>query len=286
MKLQQTTLEQLRNLINEETEYRSGPKLVEFFNQLGFVDQYCQGFPSRWIYTDEKLKAINGTPELDKCIKMVFSPIRFVDRINDLDSLIAEFNKYLSFDKWMVRRDNDQIIICKNENGPDLNSNKKIEQTEDAFLKTQYEEIDFNGLGLDGCLINILNSRIDEINKCIKYGAPLSGIFLCGSILEGCLLGLASKNPQSFNMAKAAPKDKEGKNKSFPNWSLSSFIDAAYEIGYLKEDVKKFSHSLRDFRNYIHPYQQMSENFTPDEHTLSISWQVLKAAIHQLKRRN
>lgn len=286
MILQQTTLEKLRDLINEKTEYRSGPKLVEFFNQLGFRDQYCQGFPSRWIYTDEKLKAINGTPELDKCIKMAFSPIRFVGRINDLDSLIAEFNQYLGFDKWMIRRDNDQIVICKNENGPDLNSSKKNEQTEDAFLKTQYEEIDFNGLGLDECLINILNSRIDEINKCIKYGVPLSGIFLCGSILEGCLLGLASNNPKIFNQAKAAPKDKDGKNKPFPNWSLSSFIDAAYEIGYLKEDVKKFSHSLRDFRNYIHPYQQMSENFTPDEHTLSISWQVLKAAIHQLKRRN
>ena len=45
MILQKKTLEKLRNLINEETEYRSGPKLVQFFNELGFNDTYGQGFP-------------------------------------------------------------------------------------------------------------------------------------------------------------------------------------------------------------------------------------------------
>ena len=43
MKLQQKTLEKLRNLINEETEYRSGPKLVDFFNDLGANDTYNRG---------------------------------------------------------------------------------------------------------------------------------------------------------------------------------------------------------------------------------------------------
>ena len=68
------SLEKLRCLINEETEYRSGPQLVQFFNALGFSDSYGQGFPSRWMFTDEKLKAINGTPELDKCLRTVLSP--------------------------------------------------------------------------------------------------------------------------------------------------------------------------------------------------------------------
>ena len=58
------SLEKLRLLINEETEYRSGPQLVQFFNALGFNDSYGQGFPSRWVFTDEKLKVINGSPEI------------------------------------------------------------------------------------------------------------------------------------------------------------------------------------------------------------------------------
>lgn len=36
MIISQKTLEKLRDLINEETERRSGPKLVNFFNKYGF----------------------------------------------------------------------------------------------------------------------------------------------------------------------------------------------------------------------------------------------------------
>lgn len=70
MIISQKTIEKLRSLINEETEYRSGPKLVAFFNKYGFADLYEPGFPSRWIYTESKLKELNGKPELDKCIKL------------------------------------------------------------------------------------------------------------------------------------------------------------------------------------------------------------------------
>jgi len=48
MKLQQKSIEKLRQLINEGTEYRSGPTLVLFFNEFGFKDLYGQGFPSRF----------------------------------------------------------------------------------------------------------------------------------------------------------------------------------------------------------------------------------------------
>jgi hypothetical protein len=38
----------------------------------------------------------------------------------------------------------------------------------------------------------------------------------------------------------------------------------------------------KDFRNYIHPYQQLGSQFNPDKQTSKISWQVLKTAIHQI----
>lgn len=109
-------------------------------------------------------------------------------------------------------------------------------------------------------------------------------IFLCGSTLEGALLGVAIKNPQRFNQSKASPKKPDGKVKPFYDWSLSQFIDVACELGLLSLDVKKFSHVLRDFRNYIHPYEQMSQNFTPTQHTADICFQVLRAAIASLEQ--
>lgn len=56
----------------------------------------------------------------------------------------------------------------------------------------------------------------------------------------------------------------------------------AYELNIIHEDVKKFSHVLREFRNYIHPYQQLCSSFYPDENTALICLQVMKALIAQI----
>ncbi|MCK4338644.1 MAG: hypothetical protein KAW92_01280 [Candidatus Cloacimonetes bacterium] len=284
MILQKKTLEKLRDLINKETEYRSGPKLVEFFNDLGFNDTYGQGFPSRWIYTDEKLSKINGTPELDKCIKKLFAPVNFIGRFSDLNRFIENYNQYLAFDKWKVVRNEAEITFKKIEKIKFENYSSNGEIKEDEFLSREFKEISIDSLQLDGVITDSLKKRFEEIKKCLNAEAPLSVIFLSGSTLEGILLGIALKYPKEFNRAKSSPKDKEGKVKQFHNWTLSNFIDVAYEVGLLKEDVKKFSHALRDFRNYIHPYEQVSSGFNPDKHTAIICWQVLKAAIYQVTK--
>lgn len=126
---------------------------------------------------------------------------------------------------------------------------------------------------------DVLESRRSEAIRCLDSDAPLAAIILSGSVLEGLLFGLATANPQRFNQAASCPKDQSGKPKQFRDWSLAQLIDAACELGYLSLDVKKFSHCLRDFRNYVHPYEQVKSGFEPDVHTAKICLQVLDAAI-------
>ena len=282
MILQSKSLEKLRNLINEDTAYRKGYELVAFFNDLGFRDSYGQGFPSRWVYTDDKLSKINGKPELDKCIKKVFAPVDFIGRFNDLDRYIKDFNQYLAFDGWKVVRNGKDITFAKADKIDFKDADEPVK--EDDFLNIEFKEVSLDKLGLDQAVTEILTLRFEEIKKCLISKAPLSVIFMCGSSLEGILLGTAIKNPKGFNECKSSPKDKEQKVLPFHRWTLSNFIDVAFEIALLKEDVRKFSHALRDFRNYIHPYEQMSSKFNPDEHTAKICWHVLKAAIFQLSQ--
>jgi hypothetical protein len=275
------SLEKLRLLINEETGYRSGPQLVQFFNALGFNDSYGQGFPSRWMFTDEKLKAINGSPELDKCIRNVLSPANFIGRISELDKHIAEFNKYIAFDKWKVIRSGAEISFTKLQK-IEIDETPEPLGNEDEFLKREFADVSVVKIGLEGVVSDILEQRIKEIERCFPASAYLSLILMAGSTLEGLLLGLAVKHPKQFNSSKASPKDSSGKVKSFQDWSLSSFIDVARDLGLIQHDTHKFSHSLRDFRNYIHPFEQLSSGFTPREHTAKICLQVLKAAIHEV----
>lgn len=282
MIINEKSIEKLRNLINEETEYRSGPKLIEFFNDLGFHDEYGQGFPSRWKYTDDRLRSINGKPELDKCIRKLFNPVNFIGRTSELDNHIKDLNQYFAFDKWQVVRKGTEITFKKADK-VELHDDK-VELKADEFLDKEFDDISVEALGLDSIVTEVLIIRIEEIKKCFAAKAHLSVIFLSGSSLEGILLGVALKSPKEFNQAAAAPKDKEGKVRQFPDWTLSQLIDVSFEIGLLKDDVKKFSHALRDFRNYIHPYQQISSGFIPDHHTAKICFQVLKAGVFQLSK--
>ena len=155
----------------------------------------------------------------------------------------------------------------------------KAAETVDSFLHQEFTIPNLDKLPVEPQVASIIAERLEEARKALAAGAPLSVIFLCGSVLEGVLLGAAQKQPAQFNRATSSAKTSEGKVKPFHEWSLSQLIDTGHEVGLLGLDVKKFSHGLRDFRNYIHPYEQMASRFTPDQHTAKVCFQVLKAAL-------
>jgi hypothetical protein len=157
------------------------------------------------------------------------------------------------------------------------------EVTESDFLRKDYGAVSLRDLPVDPSVIPVLESRVSEAELARKAGASLSVIFLCGSILEGVLLGAALQHPKQFNQSGSSPKDKDGKVKGFHDWTLCQFIDVASDVGLIGLDVRKFSHSLRDFRNYIHPYQQLASRFEPSRHTAEICYQVMKACIAYLR---
>ena len=256
--------------------------LVSFFNKLGFNDCYGQGFPSRWIFTELKLNEINGTTKLESCIKSIFAVNNYIGRIDYLDNLIDEFNQYLAFDKLKIFRENEKILIGKIDKIIIPRIKEQSDISEKEFLQLAFDT-SIDDIGLDYNITEILKIRIGEAESNIKVGCSLSAIILIGSVAEGILLGVATKYPRDFNTVNRAPTNRnDGKVKPFNAWTLNDFIESAYELDIIHEDVKKFSHVLREFRNYIHPYQQLCSKFSPNIHTAAICLQVLKALITQV----
>ena len=147
------------------------------------------------------------------------------------------------------------------------------------FLQQQLDIPKINTLPVEGPVSIIVEQRLDEIRRIIPVNAHLSVIMLSGSILEAVLLGAGQRDFKKFMSSTKCPSNAAGKAKPIQNWSLAQLIDVACDIRVLQPDIGKFSHGLRHFRNYIHPYRQMSENFTPDDHTAKVCFQVLKAAL-------
>ena len=93
---------------------------------------------------------------------------------------------------------------------------------------------------------------------------------------------MAEKYPKQYNQSTSSPKDNTGKVKKTTDWTLNNYIDITTEIGIINLDVKKISHTVRDFRNYTQSYSRLSSSFSPDMDTTSICFQVLKATINQI----
>lgn len=245
----------------------SNATFAEFFRRCVNIDIYADKYS---FNGGSKAKRLRSFWEIE--------PDMIVGKV--LEALLDVWRyKNKKPDDQNQKRYEKAIEIAYRLQGKKIISNELDEST---FLRKQFKSLDVNKIGLDVSLLSVIENRLQEAQKCMAANAPLSVIFLSGSILEGILLSVASQNPKIFNQAKAAPKNEEGKVRAFHVWSLSQLIDVAYETGFIKLDVKKFSHGLRDFRNYIHPFQQSYSGFQPTIHTAKICFQVLKAAIAYL----
>lgn len=110
MKISQRTLKKLGKDVTGDskmTPYRSGLKLIELFNEFGFDDEYGQGFPARWMFAEQKLKALNEKPELRALIEHVFDPLEFHETDLDNQAAMQDMNVYL-------QRDGFELCLASN----------------------------------------------------------------------------------------------------------------------------------------------------------------------------
>lgn len=127
-----------------------------------------------------------------------------------------------------------------------------------------------------------LERRWREAQKCVHVEAFTSAVILMGSILEGLLLARALLSLSHAYQSARAPKDRTRKPLAVQDWTLSTLIDVAVDVGWLKADRGKFSHALRESRNVVHPWQAVMSRTTFDQATCVTTWHVLDSSTEDL----
>lgn len=287
--LDSATLDSLADFIcGDDTQrypvYRSSMYLSRFFHNIGIQAQHDGSTRKWWV-----LGVLNGLQlgDLEKVILRLVDLREYKADKTMLSLASQAMNDILAMDNLGIDFVNARPVLVRAASisitVDDLQPPTSSTSASD-FLTQQFSDtLNVDVLGVDAVVTPILQSRINEVQACPRDRVHLGTIFLLGSTLEGLLIAVALKDMPRFMSAKSAPKDRAGVPRKIYDWKLAELIDVCYETGVLKLDVKKFSHILRDFRNYIHPYHQMSASFTPDQHTVDICWQVFKAAFAQLK---
>jgi hypothetical protein len=153
---------------------------------------------------------------------------------------------------------------------------------EAALLRRVFRPEVFEKLPIDLSMSRVLIERLNEAQRCIDAKAYLAAVILCGSVLEGMCLGYGSRNIERVSRGYSERIGKPPRH--LPDWRLQEWIDVLTRLGDLSPNVENFGHGLRDFRNYVHPAEQLVHGFVPDAHTARISFQVVIAAAEDLVR--
>lgn len=275
-----TTLELIAGVICGDSQegpvYRSGSELSRFFQRVGFSNFVHDGSTRKW-WTLDVLRQLSEN-NLKAVILRLANPKEYGGNQENIKQAIKKLNEILMIEGLIVKLDGVS---------PKISSiTPRFAETEEKEELKPIAPPNFLKLKLEPGLGEILADRWDEIQKCLAASAYLAATIQMGALLEGMLLAVLQKYPKEANTSAVAPKDSNtGKVKYFAGWTLFEMINVAHDLGWIGLDVKKFSHSLREFRNLIHPYQQLILKTTPDKDTCEISWLVVQAATRDLTRK-
>jgi hypothetical protein len=134
----------------------------------------------------------------------------------------------------------------------------------------------------DPAMRQVLTRRWNECVACLAADAPLAATVMMGGLLESLFLGRVIREPnkKSVFTARAAPKDSKTQQPlSLDRWTLQDYIAVAYELGWIRTPVRDVSHIVRDYRNYIHPHKELSNQLALTVDDARMFWQVSKAIV-------
>jgi len=143
---------------------------------------------------------------------------------------------------------------------------------------------DFSSLTTDVKTQKVLIGRWEECRRCIAGKAPLAATVMMGGLLETLLLSRINKenNKTIIYKSKTAPKNKNGETLQLKDWTLRNYIDVAHELKWISQPAKNVSEILRDYRNYIHPYKQLSHDIEISLDDAILFWEITKSISRQL----
>lgn len=117
----------------------------------------------------------------------------------------------------------------------------------------------------DHALKVVLTEYLQQTDRAKKAAGYLGVIVGCGAIVEGLLTWVLLKREEEALRSVKAAKDKQGNIMPLRKWNLTNLIDVAAACGCIGQIAKEASWALKDFRNFIHPYNLLQQSARPQE---------------------
>ncbi|WP_280383883.1 hypothetical protein [Nocardia wallacei] len=129
----------------------------------------------------------------------------------------------------------------------------------------------------------LLLNRAAEARLCQQAGAYTMAVIAIGSFVEGMLLAVLTERDEDCRNHRFV--DQNGRTVVNRQPNLASLIDTAHARGWIQLDAKTFMHTVRNFRNYIHPGKELADKPDFDDDSVGLCWAPLQAMLNDLEQR-
>ncbi len=128
-------------------------------------------------------------------------------------------------------------------------------------------------------LRSILKRDYDEIQRAFIAKCWKSVIILSGGAIEAILVDQLQSEPGRATASKKAPKDAD-----ISKWDLNDLVYVAVLLGYVSPGAEKLTHSVRDYRNLVHPGNEIRKKLRFDSEEARIALEVLHIVWRDLSK--
>jgi len=122
----------------------------------------------------------------------------------------------------------------------------------------------------DNELRKIIERDYMEIQRAFIAQCWKSVIIMCGSAMETILLDLLKQDEENAKSSQKAPEE-----NNLEKWPLNDLIEVAIDLNLVTEGIAKLSHPVREYRNIIHPGNEIRNKIDFDKEEARIAIEVL-----------
>ena len=135
--------------------------------------------------------------------------------------------------------------------------------------KAIFQEQDFKFI-TDPEIRKILVRDYEEIQRAVVSNCWKSVIIFVGGAIEAILLDLLERDPAKARASANAPREQDLKK-----WDLADLIKVSVDLKLVSDAVEKLSDPIREYRNLIHPGNEIRRKLKFDAGEAKIAFEVL-----------
>lgn len=183
--LEEFTLEKLADLICGDDKtfapfYRSSWYLTQFFESVG-LSKFQHDGSTRKVWVFNSLKQCSNE-EINQVILGLASPKTYKGNVDQLEMALKSLNEVLNPEGFSVELSGVKPVLNTIEPRLSRPLNSPLNNETLSLNKP-----DFKLIGIEIEFSDLLDSRWEEVEKCLQDHAYLASIILMGSLLEGIL---------------------------------------------------------------------------------------------------